>query len=146
MQQLTAQLEDHINCSYSSYDRVLLPGYPPGVFVEGSVIRLLRNLGFTCHSNGVMRTLTDQLNDHISTIALPLDSEIRWWSEAEKRKYHSGIDFVEAHYRAALSQPLGKSIAVCIVKAVETVRTFAIKEVAAEVGRSLQGCIHATNL
>jgi len=53
---------------------------------------------------------------------------------------------VEAHYRAALSQPLGKSIAVCIVKAVETVRTFAIKEVAAEVGRSLQGCIHATNL
>jgi len=32
-----------------------------------------------------MRTLTDQLNDHISTIALALDSEIRWWSEAEKR-------------------------------------------------------------
>ncbi|MDY0281793.1 MAG: hypothetical protein RBR35_14680, partial [Salinivirgaceae bacterium] len=85
MQQLTAQLDDHINCSYSSFDRVLLGGYPPGVFVEGSVKRLLRNLGFTGHSNGDMRTLTDQLNDHISTIALALYSEIRWWSEAEKR-------------------------------------------------------------
>jgi len=85
MQQLTAQLYDHINCSYSSFDRVLLGGYPLGVFVEGSVKRLLRNLGFTGHSNGDMQTLTDQLNDHRSTIALPLDSKIRWWSEAEKR-------------------------------------------------------------
>ena len=85
MQQLTAQLYDHINCSYSSFDRVLLRGYPPGVFVEGSVIKLLRNLESTGHSNGVMQTLNDQLNDHISTIALALYSEIRWWSEAEKR-------------------------------------------------------------
>lgn len=135
MQQFTAHLEDHINFSYSSFDRVLLRGYLLGVFVEGSVIKLLRNLGFKDHSNGVMRTLTDQLNDHINKIAISLDIKIHWWSETEKKKYHSKIDFVEAHYKAALSQPIGKSKVVCIVKAVESVRTFANKEITTQAGK-----------
>lgn len=66
--QFTGQLEGHIKFSYSGFDRVLLRGYLPNLFVEGSVISLLRNLGFSGHSNGVLRTLTDQLNSHIEMV------------------------------------------------------------------------------
>ncbi len=40
----------------------------PHLFVEGSVIKLLRNLGFNRHTNGVFKLLTDQLHH---TIGLP---------------------------------------------------------------------------
>jgi len=129
MQQFTAQLEEHISFSYSSFDRVLLRGYLPNLFVEGSVIRLLRNLGFACHSNGVMRTLTDQLNSHITKTSNSLGIKIHWWGETEKQKYHSKIDFVEEHYSTELKQANRNSKVVCIIKAVENTRTFANKEV-----------------
>ena len=139
MQQFISQLEDHINFSYSSFDRVLLRGYLPGLFVEGSVIKLLRNLGFKDYSNGVMRTLTDQLNDHINKMVISLDIKMHWWGEAEKRKYHSKIDFVESHYKAALSQPIrSNSKVICIVKAVENVRTFANKEITTKAGKKFK--------
>jgi hypothetical protein len=121
MQQFTAQLEDHISFSYSSFDRVLLRGYLPNLFVEGSVIRLL-NLGFASHSNGVMRTLTDQLNVHITKISNSLGIKIYCWGETEKQKYHSKIDFVEEHYSTELKQANRKSKVVCIIKAVENTR------------------------
>ncbi len=102
MQTFTEQLKDHISFSYSSFDRVLLRGYLPGLFIEGSVIRLLRNLGFSNHSNGVLRTLTDQFNTHIIKITSSLDIKTHWWGEPEKQKYHSKIDFVEEHYNTLL--------------------------------------------
>ena len=51
----------HILFEYTSFDRIILRGYIMGLFVPGSVIRLLRNLGFKKHTNGVMRLLTDKL-------------------------------------------------------------------------------------
>lgn len=104
IQQFTAQLEEHISFSYSSFDRVLLRGYLPNLFVEGSVIRLLRNLGFTSHSNEVLRTLTDQLNAHITKTSNSLGIKVHWWGETEKQKYHSKMDFVEENYGPLLKQ------------------------------------------
>ena len=42
-------LENHISYEYTSFDRIVLRGYIQNLFVEGSVINLLRNLGFSCH-------------------------------------------------------------------------------------------------
>jgi hypothetical protein len=64
----TEQLSEHIKFSYCSFDKLVLRGYLPHLFVEGSIINLLRNLGFKRHSNGVLRTLTDQLNSHIKKL------------------------------------------------------------------------------
>jgi hypothetical protein len=133
--QFTDQLEKHISFSYSSFDRILLRGYLPNLFIEGNVISLLRNLGFKDHSNGVLRTMTDQFNAHVNKISNSLDITTHWWGEPEKQKYHSKIDFVEDHYHALLSQSNNKSKVVCIIKAVENVRTFANKEVATKAGK-----------
>jgi DNA-binding PadR family transcriptional regulator len=135
MQPFTEQLHDHIKFSYSSFDRVLLRGYLPGLFIEGSVIRLLRNLGFSNHSNGVLRTLTNQFNAHIVKLTSSLDIKIHWWGEPEKQKYHSKINFVEEHYNTLLTGANNKSKVVCIIKAVENVRTFANKEVMTKAGK-----------
>lgn len=135
MQQFTEQLEDHISFFYSSFDRVLLRGYLPNLFVEGSVIRLLRNLGFASHSNGVLRTLIDQLNAHITKTSNSLGIKIHWWDETEKQKYHSKIDFLEEHYSTQLKQANRKSKVVCIIKAVENTRTFANKEFKTQQGK-----------
>jgi len=65
---LTTSLATHINFEYSSFDRVVLRGYISRLFVEGQVIQLLRNLGFSTYGNGVLRLLTDQLNSHIKKL------------------------------------------------------------------------------
>ena len=135
MQQFTEQLDDHIIFSYSSFDRVLLRGYLPNLFVEGSVIRLLRNLGFASHSNGVLRTMTNQFNDHINKTSKNSGIKIHWWGETEKQKYHSKIDFVEEHYNTELKQASRKSKVICIIKAVENTRTFANKEIKTQQGK-----------
>ncbi len=64
----TKQLEEHILFEYTSFDRIILRGYIIGLFVAGSVILLLRNLGFKTYGNGVLRLLTDQLNSHIKKL------------------------------------------------------------------------------
>jgi hypothetical protein len=71
--QITEKLDQHINFSYSCFDRVVFRGYLPNMFVEGSVINLLRNLGFNKHSNGVLKLLTDQLNSHINKQATKMN-------------------------------------------------------------------------
>ena len=55
-------LNKHLSFEYISFDRVVLRGYIQNLFVEGSVINLLRNLGFKNYTNGVMIILTDKLN------------------------------------------------------------------------------------
>jgi cyclophilin family peptidyl-prolyl cis-trans isomerase len=42
----STSLSKHLAYEYTSFDRVVLRGYIQGLFVEGSVINLLRNLGF----------------------------------------------------------------------------------------------------
>jgi hypothetical protein len=135
LQKFTDQIEGRISFSYSSFDRILLRGYLPNLFIEGSVISLLRNLGFTSHSNGVLRMLTNQFNEHINKLSCSADIKIHWWGESEKKKYHSKIDFVEDYYNTLLNQANKKSIIVCIIKAVENTRTFVNKEVKTKTGK-----------
>lgn len=109
-------LAKHISYEYTSFDRVVLRGYIQSLFVEGSVINLLRNLGFTSHSNGVMRILTDKLNSHIKKTSDKLGVSIHWWGEQEKKKYHSKIDFIHEHYGTTLSKKNKKSKVVAIIR------------------------------
>ncbi len=102
-------LKNHISFEYISFDRVVLRGYAQRLFVEGSVINMLRNLGFKNHSNGVMRILTDKLNSHIKKTAEKLGTEIHWWGEQEKKQYHSKIDLIQDQYSTKLKKKNKKS-------------------------------------
>jgi hypothetical protein len=129
-----SQLDQHIRFSYSSLDRVVFRGYLPNLFVEGSVISLLRNLGFTNHSNGVFKTMTDQLNAHIRKTADQLGVSLHWWGSSEKAKYHSKQDFVKDLYDAQLKGKQKSDKVVCIIKATESARTFANKVIKTKSG------------
>lgn len=129
-----SKLDQHISFSYSSFDRILLRGYLPNLFVEGSVINLLRNLGFSNHSNGVLKTLTDQLNAHISKTAEQMNVAIHWWGTAEKEKYHSKQDFVKEFYGGQIKTKQKTDKVICIIKATESSRTFANKTIKTKTG------------
>jgi hypothetical protein len=81
----TEGLSVHINFLYTSFDRIILRGYVINLFVEGFVIKLLLNLGFSTHSNGVIKLLTDQLNAHIKKVSKKLDIQIHWWVMRKKK-------------------------------------------------------------
>ena len=132
---LPKTLAPHISFKYTSFDRVVLRGYIQGLYKEGSVINMLRNLGFKKHSNAVLRILTDQLNSHIQKTAEKLDVEVHWWSNTEKKKYHSKIDFIYDKYKKELSKKNKKSKVIGIIKAVENTRTFANKEITTKKGK-----------
>jgi len=122
-------LEDHISYEYTSFDRVVLRGYIQNLFIEGSVINLLRNLGFASHSNGVMRILTDKLNSHIKKVSEKRGVSLHWWGEQEKKKYHSKIDFIQDQYKTAPTKQNKKSKVIAIIRATENVRTFTNKDI-----------------
>jgi hypothetical protein len=129
-------LNEHIDFSYSSFDRVLFRGYITNLFFEGQVVSLLRNMGFKNHSNGVLKLMTDQLNSHIKKEAASLHINIHWWGSEEKDKYHSKIDFVEAKYSKDLQTINKKSKVICVIKGTENVGTFANKEVRNKEGKT----------
>ncbi len=128
-------LGQHLSHEYTSFDRGVLRGYIQNLFVEGSVINLLRNLGFTCHSNGVMRILTDKLNSNIKKTSDKLGISIHWWGEQEKKKYHSKIDFIHEYYRNTLSQKNKKSKVIAIIRATKNVRTLTNKDIRTKEGK-----------
>ena len=113
------RLKKHISFEYTSFDRVVFRGYIQQLFVEGSVINLLRNLGFNNHSNGVMRILTDKFNSHIKKTAEKYAISIYWWGAQEKKKYHSKIDFIRDHYKSELAKKNKKSKVIAIIRATE---------------------------
>ena len=129
-------LKKHISFEYTSFDRVVLRGYTQGLFVCGSVINLLRNLGFNNYSNGIMRILTDKLNSHIKKTADKVDVKIHWWGEQEKNQYHSKIDLIHDQYRDVLEKKHKKSKVIAIIKAVENVRTFSNKNIKTRKGKT----------
>lgn len=96
---ITNNLEEHIRFSYSCFDQVVFRGYLCNLFVEGSVINLLRNLGFRNHSNGVLKTIAEQLNSHIKEVSGRMGVVIHLWGAAEKAKYNPMIDFVNDVYK-----------------------------------------------
>jgi len=129
-------LSEHIDFSYSSFDRVLFRGYLPNLFIEGQAIRLLRNLGSKAHSNGVLKLMTDQLNPHIKKQADKLKIAIHWWGPEEKEKYKNKGDYVEAHYSDQVNSANKKSKVICIIKAAGNIGTFANKEVRTKAGKA----------
>ena len=131
-----SSLNNHISFEYTSFDRVVLRGYIQNLFVEGSVINLLRNLGFKNHSTGVMRMLTDKLNSHIKKTAEKVDVKIHWWGEQEKKRYHSKIDLIEDLYSRSLTKKNKKSKVIAIIKAVESTRTFINKNITTKKGKA----------
>lgn len=135
IQEFSKEINEHIDFSYSSFDRVLFRGYMTNLFFNGQVIRLLRNMGFKDHSNGVLKLLTEQLNSHIKKEAECLNINIHWWGTNEKEKYHSKIDFVETQYSNQLKAVNKKSKLICIIKAVENIGTFANKEIRTKSGK-----------
>jgi len=135
LETITDKLENHINFSYSCLDRVVFRGYIRNLFVEGSVINLLRNLGFKKHSNGVLKTLTDQLNSHIKKVADNIGIQIHWWGNKEKEKYHSKIDLVQDIYRKELAKTHKTDKVICIIKSIENTRTFANRDVQTKAGK-----------
>ena len=131
----TKNFNEHIDFTYTSYDRVVLRGYIPSLFTEGQVIRLLRNLGFKNHCNGVLKILTAQLNAHIVKLAAKMATKIHWWGNSEKEKYHSKLDLVKDLYQSEISTKNNSSKIICIIKATENTRTFANKEITAKTGK-----------
>ncbi len=73
------QFSSNIKFKYFCFDRVIIRGYILPLFFPAGVVRLLRALGFTRLSNGVMRILTDQLNGHIEKAAQRQAIPIHWW-------------------------------------------------------------------
>jgi len=135
LESVQEQLGAHINFMYSCFDRVLLRGYLPNLFIEGSVIKLLRNLGFKKHSNGVLRTLTDQLNSHIINRAAHEKAQIHWWGVEENKNYNSKMEFVESVYKREIQKKRKTNRVICIIKAIENTRTFANKTVKTKSGK-----------
>ena len=133
-----SSLHNHLSFEYTSFDRVVLRGYIQRLFVEGSVINLLRNLGFSSYGNGVMRILTDKLNSHIRKSAEKLDVTIHWWGEKEKKEHHSKIDFIQANYKKVLSTKRKNSKVIAIIRAVENVRTFTTKDIKTKKGNAFK--------
>jgi hypothetical protein len=134
--QITEKLDQHINFSYSCFDRVVFRGYLPNIFVEGSVINLLRNLGFKNHSNGVFKLLTDQLNSHINKQVTNMSIPLHWWSKDENKNYKSKLDFVKQIYAKQVNAKQKTDSVICIIKALENTNTFANKEIKTKAGKN----------
>lgn len=96
---------------------------------------MLRNLGFKSHSNGVLKTLTDQLNSHIKKVSSQLGSPVHWWGATEKGKYHSKLDFVKDVYRNDFHKKRKTDKVICIIKSLENTRTFANKGIKTKTGK-----------
>jgi len=123
------QFSSHIKFSYSCFDRLIIRGYIPGIFDIGRVIVLLRNLGFSKHSNGVIQLLAKQLSSHITKKAAEFGIPILWRENIGGSDV-SMQDYVEQRYL----EP-GKFGVICIIKALETVRTLWNKEITTKQGK-----------
>lgn len=124
----TSEFIDHIKFSYSFFDRIIVRGYIMGMFRPASVIALLRNLGFSKHTNGVFKLFSDQLNSHIKKLAAKLDVPILW------RENHGGKEmemqsYVEEHYFDP--KKLG---VICIIKSLEFMGCYWNKQITTRKG------------
>ena len=73
------QLSDHIKFGYSCFDRLVFNGHILGTYKEPKVVQLLHILNFNKLINGVIRFLTDQLNEHIKDFADKQNISVNWW-------------------------------------------------------------------
>lgn len=119
----TSDFKDHIKFSYSIFDRIIVRGYIIGMFRPANVIVLLRNLGFSKHSNGVFKLLSDQLNNHIKKLATKLDVPILW------RENHGGKEMEMQSYVEENYFDPNKLGVICIIKSLEFMKCYWNKQI-----------------
>jgi len=127
------QFSENIKFKYFCFDRVIIRGYILCLFFPAGVVRLLRALGFTRLSNGVMRILTDQLNAHIQKVARNNDIPIHWWPSEGGGTDGAKSKFVTEKYANGFT---GKgNHAFCILTDKEPVRTFVCRQLTSKSGK-----------
>jgi hypothetical protein len=119
------QLSDHISFGYSCFDRLVFNGHILGTYKEANIVQLLRNLNFNKLSNGVIRVLTDQLNEHIKDFADKNNIPVIWWD------YIGGTngakkDYVLANYYK--QNPGNVDRVLCILTTREFVKSSSVRE------------------
>ncbi len=124
------QFSENINFEYSCFDRIQIKGYIRKLFCIGALVKFLRALGFNKLSKGVMRILTDQLNEHIEKQAKKHNIPIIHW---QKVKQKSKLQYVQKNF---VSKSKCKANEVfCIITAQENVLTFGSKELISKNGK-----------
>ncbi|MBW1961832.1 MAG: hypothetical protein JRJ04_10280 [Deltaproteobacteria bacterium] len=130
------QFSKNIKFKYFCFDRVIIRGYILMLFFPAGVVRLLRALGFSRLSNGVMRILTDQLNAHIQRVAHSRDIPIHWWPSEGGGTDGEKLRFVEQKYANCYTAK-GDHV-YCILTDKEPVRTFVCRELTSKSGKSYE--------
>jgi hypothetical protein len=123
------QFSSHIKFIYSFFDRIIIRGYVQGMFQTSSVISLLRNIGYSKHTNGVIKLLAEQLGTHIKK-----ESERRCvpilWRENIGGKNICMQEYVQNNYLKE-----GKFGTICIIKSMENVGTYWNKDIITKEGK-----------
>ena len=116
------QFNSNIEFTYSCFDRIICRGYIRSMFSVANIVLLLRNLGFTKVSKGVLDLLRDQLKKHISKRAEKFNIPILWWKNCGGGKNGSKSKYVEKNYLKKAKKD-GRFGPLCILKSAENVRT-----------------------
>jgi len=127
------QFAANIKFKYFCFDRIIIRGYILMLFFPGGVVKLLRALGFTRLSNGVMRILTNQLNGHIKKVATKQDIPIHWWPSEGGGTDGAKLAFVHNKYAKHFTGT-GNHV-FCILTDKEPVRTFVCRELTSKTGK-----------
>jgi hypothetical protein len=130
MNAFLTKFQKNINFEYNCFDRVRIKGYVRKLFCIGGLVNFLRALGFNKLSRGVMRILTDQLNNHIIKQANKLQIPIIYWG---KMKEKSKLEYVQKHF-VDKDKCSSTNKVLCIITAQENVLTFSSKELTAKKG------------
>jgi len=125
----TEQFDPHIKFVYSFFDRLIIRGYIQGMFDPKNVIVLLRNLGYSKHTNGVIKLLAEQLGSHIKKEAENKGVPILW-RENIGGKNVCMQSYVEQNYLKE-----GQFGTLCIIKSMENVGTYWNKDITTKEGK-----------
>jgi hypothetical protein len=125
----TKQFSSNIKFSYSCFDRIIVRGYIRPLFTTGSVISLLRNLGFSKHSNQVIKLLASQLSSHITKTAAKLNVPLLWRDNLGGKSVKMQ-DYVEQNYLKR-----NEFGVICIIKSMENAQTLWNKEIRTKSGK-----------
>jgi hypothetical protein len=125
----TEQFDSHIKLIYSFFDRIIIRGYILPMFDPKNAISLLRNLGFSKHTNGVIKLLAEQLGAHIKKEADNKGIPILWRDNLGGKDM-SMQSHVEQNY---LKQGVFGTI--CIIKSLENTGTYWNKDITTKEGK-----------
>ena len=127
------QFSDNIKFSYCIFDRVICRGYVLNLFFEGELRNFLKAVGYRKCSPWVLRSFTEQLNDHIVKEAERYNIPIHWWPSTDGGKGGAKQEFVEKNYAGRYK---GKgNYTYCIITNRETVGTFASRKMESSKGK-----------